>query len=132
MEKIFSYNKEEKLKSRNEIDQIFSSRNAFLIHPLKVFYLFSKLDSTTTINCGVSVSKKHFVKAVDRNRIKRLLREAYRTNKIPLHDNITQKKISIFVLYIDKKMPEHYIQIESKMKLVIEKLNNLYHEEMAK
>ena len=131
MTHTFTYNKNEKLKSRKELDKVFTSKKSFLIFPLKVFYLFSEINDSSLIRCGVGVSKKNFAKAVDRNRVKRLLREAYRLKKIPLHDNITQKQVSFFVLYIDKNMPEGRAAIDEKMKLVIDKLSKRYADEMA-
>jgi ribonuclease P protein component len=60
---------------------------------------------------------------VDRNRIKRLLREAYRTEKLPLHQylNAESKQVVVFILYIDKSLPEQ-AAIKSKMQQAIEKL----------
>lgn len=131
MTHTFTYNKNEKLKSRKELDKVFTSKKSFLIFPLKVFYLFSEISDESLVRCGVGVSKKNFAKAVDRNRVKRLLREAYRLNKIPLHDTITNKQLSFFVLYIDKNMPEGRAAIDEKMILVINKLNKRYTDEMA-
>jgi ribonuclease P protein component len=72
---------------------------------------------------GVGVSKRNFKKAVDRNRIKRLIREAYRTQKESLlsyaADN--DKEIELFFIYIGKELPE-YSFVQEKMKGVLEKL----------
>jgi ribonuclease P protein component len=126
----FTYNKTEKLKSRKELELVFKGKS-FLVFPLKIFFYFSDIDSADLIKCGVGASKKNFSKAVDRNRVKRLLREAYRLNKAELHSNITNKKICFFVLYIDKNMPESFAVINEKMKLAIEKLNKRYLDEVA-
>lgn len=126
----YTYNKNEKLKSRKELDVVFKSKS-FLIFPLKVFYCFSEANNTDLIKCGVGTSKKKFANAVDRNRVKRLLREAYRLNKTSLHETVIQKKLSFFILYIDKTMPEKLSAVDEKMKLVIAKLNKRYTDEMA-
>ena len=131
MTEQFTYNKSQKLKSRKELDILFKNGKSFLIFPLKVFYFFSNVTDDEKIRCGVGVSKKHYAKAVDRNRIKRLLREGFRLNKIPLQETIQQKQLSFFILYIDKTMPEKYAAIEDKMKQVIIKLNKRYTDEMA-
>ncbi len=131
MTEQFTYNKSQKLKSRKELDILFKNGKSFLIFPLKVFYLFSDADIDEKIHCGVGVSKKHYAKAVDRNRIKRLLREGFRLNKISLQETIQQKQLSFFILYIDKTMPVGYVAIEDKMKQVIIKLNKRYTDEMA-
>ena len=120
--KQFSYNRSEKLKSRKQLQQIFSTGKTFTTFPLKVFYqLVNEQDNI--IKTGVGVSKKNFKKAVDRNRIKRLLRECYRTQRIPLHNNLleSKRKFAIFILYIDKVMPE-YNFIYQKMQQLIKKL----------
>ncbi len=81
---------------------------------------------TDPIQAGVGVSARNFRKAVDRNRIKRLLRECYRLNKLPLHERILQSKknIAVFFLYIGKELPE-YTLLDEKMKAVITKLELL-------
>jgi len=127
----FTYNKWQKRKSRKELDILFKNGKSVLIFPLRVFYLFSDANVDEKIHCGVGVSKKHYAKAVDRNRIKRLLREGFRLNKIPLQETIQQKQVSFFILYIDKTMPEGYATIEEKMKQVIIKLNKRYTDEMV-
>ena len=76
-----------------------------------------------TVKAGVGASARNFKKAVDRNRIKRLLRECYRLNKLSLHEQLhaQHKKLAIFFLYVGKEMPD-YSLLEEKMKLVITKL----------
>ncbi len=75
------------------------------------------------VKAGVGTVTRNFKKAVDRNRIKRLLREAYRTEKLPLHQYLTAqgKQVVVFILYIDKSLPERAV-IKNKMPLAIEKL----------
>lgn len=75
------------------------------------------------IKAGVGVSARHFKKAVDRNRIKRLLREAYRLEKKVLHDHVlnNQQNIAVFFLCIDKQLPD-YVLLREKMKAALEKL----------
>ncbi len=95
-----TYNKHEKLKSKKGIEQLFSEGKSISAYPLRLVYL----KNSETLKVGVSVSKRNFKKAVDRIRIKRLLREAYRLNKQQLLDqNITG--YSIMLLYMHKDMP---------------------------
>jgi ribonuclease P protein component len=127
----FTYNKTEKLKSRKELDKVFKAKKSFLIFPLKVFYLFSEISDDSLLRCGVGVGKKNFANAVDRNRVKRLLREGYRLNKNPLHETVLQKQLSFFVLYIDKNLPQSQALMNEKMEQVITKLNKRYADEMV-
>ncbi len=126
MQQAFTYNKKEKLKSKKELDSLFEKGKSFLVFPLKIFYNFSEKENENNINVGVGVSKRNFKNATDRNRIKRLLREAYRLNKLPIHQNITNKQLHFFILFIDKTMPENRMAIDNKMIKVLDKLNTIY------
>ena len=122
--KVFSYDKREKLKSRKQLQEIFTTGKTFSIFPVKVFFQFID-EQDSVVKAGVGVSKKYFKKAVDRNYIKRLLRETYRTEKITLHNQLSasNKKLKIFFLFVDGNLPAH-ILIQQKMKIIIDKLCN--------
>jgi len=120
--KQFTYDKTERLKSRKQIEQIFGEGKSFTVFPVKVLYL-EVGGQDNRVKTGVGVSSRNFKKAVQRNRIRRLMREAYRTEKIPLHDHLEKnnKHAALFLLYIDKVMPE-YVFLKEKMKLVVRRL----------
>lgn len=84
------------------------------------------------VKAGMGTSSRNFKKATDRNRVKRLLREAYRVEKAVLTDyaKANQKQVAIFFLYIDKSLPE-YMVIKSKMAIAIGKLIKQLHEMAA-
>ncbi|MEM0576331.1 ribonuclease P protein component [Flavobacterium polysaccharolyticum] len=77
----FNYPKEEKLKSKITIGLLFTEGKSVSKYPLRLVYCQEKKETTQKIKMGVSVSKKYFKKAVDRNYFKRVLRETYRLNK---------------------------------------------------
>lgn len=129
MTKTFSFNKTEKLKSRKALEHLFSKGEKFLVHPFKVFYSIKK-DEKSIIQCGVGVSKKNFAKAVQRNRIKRLMREMYRLNKEELYKTVQQKHVDFFVLYIDKNMPVDNNYLNEKMQKVLATLQQQCKNEM--
>lgn len=78
---------------------------------------------------GVTVPGKTFKKAVDRNRIKRLTREAYRTQCKPLQNLLAQqqKGLSVFFIYTDKQLPDWEL-LRSKMAVILNKLMQLANE----
>ncbi len=117
-----SYGKNEKLKSRKELDALFNGGKSFLVFPVKVFYTQQEA-SPAAIKTGVGVSSRYFKKATDRNRVKRLLREAYRTEKAPLLEVVEQgnTSLNVFLLYVDKTLPE-YSNLKKVMANIMQKL----------
>jgi len=116
----FSYPKKEKLKSRTVIDLLFTKGKSVSKYPLRLAFIENGNESETPIiNFGVSVSKKYFKKAVDRNYIKRVLRECYRLNKHLIHDN-AQKSYALMFLYQSKE-PVDFHEINAKTVLLFEK-----------
>lgn len=117
-----SYGKKEKLKSRKELDALFNGGKSFLVFPVKVLYAYTDATSAA-VKTGVGVSSRYFKKATDRNRVKRLLRETYRTEKAPLLEVIQTQSLSlnVFLLYVDKSLPE-YTNLKKVMNTVIQKL----------
>ncbi len=113
-----TFNKKEKVKSKKEIDFLFSEGKSISKYPIRLVYKKSTFEDTIKIKAAVSVSKRNFKKAVDRNFIKRLMREGYRKNKY-LVPNTTHQFTFMF-LYSGKKMPE-YAQVEPKIKEILQK-----------
>ncbi len=76
-----------------------------------------------SIQVGFSVSSRNFKKAVQRNRIKRLLREGYRLEKEILEEYLVtnNKKIAFFIIYVSKELPD-FLEVKEKMKGAIIKL----------
>ncbi len=112
-----TFNKREKLKSSKEIELLFSEGKSISKYPIRLVYKKSLFESDVAIKVGVSVSKRNFKKAVDRNRIKRLLRESYRKNKYIVPN--TTHPFTFMFLFTGKEMPE-YSFIESKIKVILQ------------
>lgn len=108
----FTYPKHEKLKSKTIIDLLFSDGNSVSKFPLRLVYVENKEENAELIKIGVSVSKKYFKKAVDRNYYKRVLRETYRLNKHILIDNL--EKPYAFMFFYQTKERLSYQEIEEK------------------
>ena len=116
-EKIHTYPKTEKLKSKTTIDLMFREGKSVSKYPLRLVYAKSTFGENPEFKMGVSVSKKYFKKAVDRNYFKRVLRETYRLNKQVLRENLIEP-YSFMLLYqtkdrlsyeeINQKTIEHF------------------------
>ena len=115
----FSYPKSEKLKSKNTIDLLFSEGKSVSKYPLRLVYAQVNLDEKEQIKMGVSVSKKYFKNAVDRNYFKRVLRETYRLNKNLLLENIDKKYA--FMFFYQSKERLKYQEINEKTVQLFEK-----------
>jgi ribonuclease P protein component len=117
------FKKEERLKSKKQMEKLFSEGSAFLAYPLKVVHAEVDFEGPYPAQAAFAVSKKLFKKAVKRNVIKRRIREAYRLNKHQLYSALSgQKKVIIFI-YIGKEILD-YRSIEKAMKRSIALLTN--------
>jgi ribonuclease P protein component len=99
MVKRYGFGKKEKLKSRRQIDDLFAKGKTISVFPLRVTYRFEPSAEEGFLLAGVSAGKRHFKKAVDRNRIKRLMREAYRLEKEALKASVHEKKLKGFLFF---------------------------------
>ena len=108
----FTYPKNEKLKSKNAINVLFSEGKSVSKYPLRLVFVENRLEESERIKMGVSVSKKYFKKAVDRNYFKRVLRECYRLNKHILADHL--KKPYAFMFFYQSKDRLTYQEINEK------------------
>ncbi|WP_046743434.1 ribonuclease P protein component [Kordia zhangzhouensis] len=115
----YRFPKEEKLKSRKCIEQLFKEGNSVSKFPLKLIYVQVELPEKVPMQVGVSVTKRRFKKAVTRNRIKRLMREAYRLHKNDVFNTISTSYACMF-LYIGKQEPT-FEEIEASMVKLLQK-----------
>lgn len=106
----FRYPRQEKLKSKKEITLLFEKGKWSSCGHLRIITL-PQADLQVP-KLGVSVSKRNFKKATDRNRVKRLLREAYRLNKSEFTRAFGSSGISM-LFWASSKKPEHYQEVEA-------------------
>lgn len=99
--------KNARLKSRKKLQEVFSSGKKIYSGPVKLLYI--KEAGAADIKCGIGVNGRYFKKAVDRNRIKRLLKEAYRLQQHSLRDFVALQptNLSIFLLFTGKEMTDY-------------------------
>lgn len=112
--------KEKKLKSRKAIEKIFAEGKSFHKFPVRVVY-FHEPGIEPVFKIGVSVPKKRFKRAVDRNLLKRRLREAFRKNQLNLKSN---HNLSIMFIYSSNEILP-YREIEKSMIVLIAFLNSI-------
>jgi ribonuclease P protein component len=128
----FTLGKEERLKSKKIIERLYKEGNSVKKFPLRMVYLQTAHTSNFPSQVGVSVAKRNFKRAVDRNRIKRLMRETYRLQKHIVYDSL-DKPYVFMISYLGKQeMP--YNELFSKMnillQLFIEETKNKENEEL--
>ena len=115
----FSYPQDEKLKSKKIIDLLFTEGKSVSKYPLRLVYVKHDFEEDVPLKIGVSVSKKHFKNAVDRNYFKRVLRESYRLNKQLLVENLDTKYCCMFFYQTKEKLS--YQEINQKTIELFEK-----------
>jgi len=123
--KRFGFGKKEKLKSRKQIEDLFLNGKNFAAFPLRITYQFIPSEESS-LQVGVTAGKKYFKKAVDRNRLKRLVREAYRLQKNDLAEILKQKKLkgSLFFVYTDKTISS-FSTVKEAMNKALKRLEKI-------
>ena len=122
----FTLGKEERLKSNLAIQELLKRGKAVSRFPLKIYWDFSPdPNQKYPVRAAITVPKRKFRRAVDRNLMKRRLKEAYRLNKYMLYDKLDQhqQKIQLIILLLsDEFIP--YDQLEKKMREILRQLVN--------
>jgi ribonuclease P protein component len=126
----YTLGQHERLKSRKQIEHLFKTAKSFNSGMIKVFHQLHETERTEKLQplqFGVGVGTRHFKHAVDRNRIKRLMREAYRLHKEELQQHITlqQKQLNIFFVFTGREVPTHEMVVKAAT-AALNKLQNLY------
>jgi ribonuclease P protein component len=118
----FTFKKAERLSKEKTIQELFNKGSSFYLYPFKVVYMLNPDQSATALQILISVSSRNFPRAVDRNLIKRRVREAYRLQKeIIWHGS----KKGVFAFLYTSKSVLPFIEIKSKLFLVLKKIEKL-------
>jgi len=125
--KPYSLGKSERLKSRKQIDQIFETGKKITLFPFRLLYRTEQ--GKGNLKAGFTVSSKNFPRAVDRNRIKRLMREAYRLRKNELETEVLKNDfcLHLFLIYTGREMVD-YEEISVPLKKLLDKLMKVLYE----
>jgi ribonuclease P protein component len=123
----YSLGPNERLKSRKLIEQLFKEGKTFSVFPLRIYFVVEPIANKklpmANLQFGVGVSTKNFKKAVDRNRVKRLIREAYRLQKNELKNKLKLNKMhmNLFFIFTGKELPSYDLVYE-KLTIALQKL----------
>lgn len=117
-----TFSKNERLCSKILIDRLIETGKSFNHSPYRITWL-PIAQSSAPIKVVISVPKRSFKKAVDRNRLKRQTREIYRKQKQKVYDVLGEKKILVLIVYTAKTKIE-FKELELKLKEALERLSN--------
>ncbi|MCD8285322.1 MAG: ribonuclease P protein component [Prevotellaceae bacterium] len=116
-----TFQKAERLCGRKRIDRLFSSGNRSLAaYPLRAVYILEEREGAP-VEVLISVPKRLLKRAVDRNRVKRLVREAYRLNKGLLLPSLGDRRIALAFLWISNQMAD-FQRVETKVKNLLQRI----------
>ena len=120
---FFSFRKDEILRKKKLIDRLFAEGTSFFVYPYKIFWLPAPLESHFPVQIMFSVSKRTFKNAVDRNRIKRQIREAYRMNKHQLYEHLDHnQQQGVLAIIYTARVHISSQEIEIKIKAALQRL----------
>ncbi|HNI31349.1 MAG TPA: ribonuclease P protein component [Chitinophagales bacterium] len=120
-----SFTKEERLKSRKRIDELFSEKAFVQNQLIRIYFKQVELNCAFPAQFAFAAPKKIFPNAVDRNRLKRLMRESMRLQKPEFYKILQEKDIQIVLLlsYHAKKTHD-YIEVDEAVIKLLKKLVN--------
>lgn len=116
--------KHERLSGGKHIERLMKKGSVMKTDSFRVVYLTEKT-LHTSLQMAISVPRRNFQRAVDRNRIKRLVREVYRTHKKDLAETLEGRKesCSMMIVYTGRTIPG-YREVKSKITLILQRLKN--------
>jgi len=102
---MFTFSKSERLSSKKDITLLYTTGQSRSFYPLKIFWREHTFESEYPVRVLITVPKRSFKKAVDRNLLKRRIREVYRLNNNPLYTalSLSEKKMDILIMFVGKE-----------------------------
>jgi len=123
--------KKERLKSKKLIEKLYKEGTSVKAFPLRMIFLQTEHTSDYPAQVGVSVAKRNFKKAPDRNRLKRVMRESYRLQKEIVYNNLDVPYV-FMISYLgkeEKNYEEIYAKMNKLLSLFIKDIQNISNEE---
>ncbi len=127
----YTLGKQERLKSKKLIEKLYKEGSSVKAFPLRMVFLQTEHTSEYPAQMGVSVAKRNFKKAPDRNRLKRLMRESYRLQKEIVYDN-ADKPYVFMISYLGKEEKEYheiYTKMNKLLHLFVSEIKNKKNDE---
>jgi ribonuclease P protein component len=120
-----TFRKLERLVSRKTIEQLMASGQSLQVAAFRLVWLKTTLSSPYPVQVAFSVPKRNFKKAVERNRIKRMMREVYRKNKSIVYPLLTGRKeqYAILIIYTGRSVPA-FGEVDQKLTLTLKRFSN--------
>lgn len=117
-----TFTKDERLRSRKLIEQVIDKGKSISVSPFRLSWTTTELKSKFPVQLAIAVPKRFFKRAVDRNYIKRVIREVWRKNKSGTYSLLEGKKIqcAMLVIFSGRKVPE-YAEVEKKFLLTLQR-----------
>lgn len=123
---MYSFNKPERLCSKTLFEELVTSKVSFVKYPYRIIVKESSLPGEFPARMAISVSKKRFKRAVKRNRVKRLTREAYRLHKTDFYIQIGHDRtLDILFIYLDAVLPA-YAKTEKAIQAALQKISTIF------
>ena len=117
-----TFSKDERLRSRKLIEMIIGKGSTINVQPFRLNWVSTPIETRFPAQVAIAVPKRYFKRAVDRNRIKRLIREVYRKNKSGIYSLLESKEMQCALLFVynGRKVPE-YDEVEKKILLTLQR-----------
>ena len=123
---MFTFKKAEKLCSKKDIELLYKSGSSKTFYPLKIFWRVNKFESNYPARVLITVPKRLYKRAVDRNLMKRRIREAYRHAKSNLYTELLRKELQldILIMYVGKEKGE-FVVVQKSLETGLKKINEV-------
>jgi ribonuclease P protein component len=123
----FTFSKEERLTGKSNIDQLFNRGKSFNLFPFRVFYTIVEKTDEPAARLLIAIPKKKVHHAVDRNRLRRLVREAYRLNRTAFIASLEMKSVHLHIalIYTGESYDLAYKEVELKIIACLAKLEKI-------